>query len=235
MMAKTTFRRMSLVAALLAAALLPLAAQSRVVERTYLATDKDVYVAGETVWYSAFCLDAATGGPSPVSSVAYVELHSADGLAATSKVALAAGRGGGRLPLPVALPTGNYRLVAYTAQNRDEAGYEYEGLAAKTISVFNVFSADRVKDGVEVVDAETYERLRAERSPVKPGSLPLRWEDGRLLLTNPTRETLSLSLSVWHDDGFLSNGNPGIDQFLAACRAVGPRTFLGETVPDYEG
>ena len=227
---------------------LPLTAQGRVVERTYLATDKDVYVAGETVWYSAFCVDAVTGRLSPVSSVAYIELHSADGLAATSKVALAGGRGGGRLQLPTALPTGNYRLIAYTSQNKDEADYNYEGLASKTISVFNVFSTGRVKDGVEVVDAEEYARLRAERSSARPGmsgnavisgsgkdSLPIRWEDGRLQLSNPTRDTLSLSFSVWHDDGFLSNGNPGIDQFLAACRQVGPRTFLGETVPDYEG
>ena len=81
-------------AALLLGAL-PLSAQERVVERTFLSTDKDVYVAGENVWYSAFCLDAGTLRYSPVSSVAYVELHSADGLAATSKVALVGGRGGG--------------------------------------------------------------------------------------------------------------------------------------------
>ena len=57
----------------------PASAQGRVVERTWLSTDKDVYVAGESVWYSAFCLDAGTLRYSPVSSVAYVELHSADG------------------------------------------------------------------------------------------------------------------------------------------------------------
>ena len=83
-----------LVAALVAFA--PLSAQERVVERTWLSTDKDVYLAGETVWLSAFCLDAASGAFSDVSSVAYVELHSAGGLAATAKVALSGGRGGGR-------------------------------------------------------------------------------------------------------------------------------------------
>lgn len=213
----------------------PLFAQGRVVERTWLSTDKDVYVAGESVWYSAFCLDVSQMTFSPVSSVAYVELHSAAGLAATSKVALADGRGGGRLQLPQSLPTGNYRLIAYTAQNKDEVDYDYEGLAAKTISVFNVFSTDRVKEGVEVVDAEEYARLRAERSPAGPGMTLLQWDGIQLTLSNPTDETVSLSLSVWHDDGFLANENPGIDRFLTDCRGVGPRTFRGEIVSDYEG
>ena len=222
-----------LVAALVAFA--PLSAQERVVERTWLSTDKDVYLAGETVWLSAFCLDAASGAFSDVSSVAYVELHSAGGLAATAKVALSGGRGGGRLDLPLTLATGNYRLIVYTAQNKDEADYDYEGLAAKTISVFNVFSSDRVKDGVEVVSAGEY-RDEGQRHP-RPdrGSLALRYEDGRLVLDNPTGERLTLSLSVWHDDGFHSPANPGIADFLAGCRAVGPRTFRGQLPPDYEG
>ena len=211
----------------------PAFAQARVVERTWLSTDKEVYVAGESGWYSAFCLDAGSLRYSPVSSVAYVELHSADGLAATSKVALAGGRGGGRLLLPQSLPTGNYRLIVYTAQNKDEVDYDYEGLASKTISVFNVFSSERVKDGVEVVDAEEYAGLRHPR--LDRGSLELSWDGHNLTLTNPTGEALSLSLSVWHDDGFVSVDNPGIDQFLDDCRQVGSRRFRGETPPDYEG
>ena len=96
-------RRICLLTGMFAMLLLgatPAFAQARVVERTWLSTDKDVYMAGESVWLSAFCLDAGSLRYSPVSSVAYVELHSADALAATSKVALSGGRGGGRLLLP---------------------------------------------------------------------------------------------------------------------------------------
>ena len=222
-------------------------AQDRVVERTYVSTDKDVYVAGDPLWYSAFCLDATQGTFSPVSSIAYVELHAADGLACSGKVALMGGRGAGRLLLPATLPTGNYRLVVYTSQNRAETDYDYTGIASKTISVFNVFSNERVKDGVEFVDAQEYDRLVAEGSPVKPGmtgsvvpgsdraSLEVSWNGSNLVLHNPTGETATLSLSVWHDDGFLPNGNPTIDEFVAGCRQVGPRRLDNRIPPDYEG
>ena len=220
-------------------------AQDRVVERTYLTTDRDVYVAGEPLWYSAFCLDAARGTLSPISSVAYVELHNAETMVASGKVALVNGRGAGQLSLPASLPTGNYRLVAYTAQNRAERGYDFNGLASKTISVFNVFSGDRVKDGVEVVSEEDYERCRIESGMTKgnhgviPGSAPepvaLSWNGEGLVVENRGDQPATLSLSVTHDDVFVSNGNPTIADFTAAARRVGPRRFDNTILPEFEG
>ena len=227
-------------------AFLPLQAQPRVAERVYVSTDKDVYVAGDRVWCSAFCVDTQ-GRLSSVSRVACLELHSADGLAATARLALEGGRGAGLLELPVSLPTGNYRLIAYTSQNRAEEGYDYEGIASKTLSVFNVLTTDRVTDGVSVVSPEEYARLCGTGSPVKPGmtdvvmpgsdraSLVLEWHDGSLVLVNRTGKPVSLSLSVWHDDGFVSNGNPGIGEFLKDVRKVGPVRFDDRVLPDYEG
>ena len=217
-------------------ALLPLQAQQRALERVYVTTDKDVYVAGDRIWCSAFCVDAG-GGLSPVSRVAYLELHSADGLAATARLALEQGRGAGTMELPGSLPTGNYRLIAYTAQNRAEIGYDYEGIAAKTISVFNVLSTDRVSNGVRVVSPEEYAQLEAERST--PGSdrasLDLDWRDGSLTLVNRSDAPVTLSLSVYHDDGIVSNANPSIGDFLAGVRDVAPARFDDRVLPDYEG
>ena len=231
-------KRALLILITLAVTALSLAGQGRVVERTWVSTDKDVYVAGESIWYSAFCIDVSTGMFSNISSIAYLELHSADGLAATSRAALSGGRGAGRMVLPNTLPTGNYRLIVYTAQNRDEVDYDYNGIASKTISVFNVFSADRVTDGVEVVTDGEYEGMG---SPVKPGmttdraSLELTVDAGRVTLTNKTGEPVTFSLSVYHDDGFLSNDNPSIADFIAEARRTGLRSFRGERIPDYEG
>lgn len=212
-------------------------AQERVVERTYVSTDRDVYVAGERIWYSAFCLDATKGTFSPISNVAYVELHDGEAMVASGKVALVDGRGAGQLRLPAALPTGNYRLIAYTAQNKAERGYEFTGLASKTISVFNAFSGERVKDGVEAVSEGTYEGLRSriKSGMTKEKTLEVSWKDGSLILTNHSDQAATLSLSVIHDDGILSNNNPTIADFMAQARKVGPRQFDNSIVPEYEG
>ena len=218
-------------------------AQDRVVERTYLSTDRDVYVAGETLWYSAFCLDAAKGTLTTVSSVAYVELHDAEKMVASGKVALLNGRGAGQLTIPGSLPTGNYRLVVYTSQNKAELGYDYNGLASKTVSVFNVFSGERVKDGVELVSPEEYERCRIKSGMTEKGVMPgpdraslnVVWRDSVLEVTNNGASRATFSLSVTHDDGFASNGNPTIADFTAQARRVGPRSFDNSILPDFEG
>ena len=106
-------------------------------------------------------------------------------------------------------------------------------MASKTISVFNVFSNDRIKDGVEVLSPEAYEALSVPAS--ETSSLSLQWEDGILTLGNPTGEAASLSISVFHDDGILSPDNPTIADFTAACAKLGPRTMDTGTVPEFDG
>jgi hypothetical protein len=227
-------KRRSILLLLLTLVPLLLPAQRRTVERTYVSTDKNVYVAGERIWCSAFCVEPS-GRLSDVSRVAYLELHSADGLAATARLDLEDGRGAGALQLPGTLPTGNYRLIAYTAQNKAEQGYDYEGIAAKTISVFNVLTTERVTGGVEVVSGEEYEKMRFPVGAGNDAGVELRWEGNGLRLVNRAGEALSLSLSVYHDDGIRENANPGIADFLSACRTVGERTIDPQALSDYEG
>lgn len=220
----------------------PIAAQETVVERVWVATDKQVYLAGERIHCAAFCVDAA-GGLSSLNRVAYLELHSADGLAATAKLSLDGGRGGGYLDLPVSLPTGNYRLIAYTAQNRNEIDYGFAGPAARTLSVFNTQSNRRVKDGVEVVSAEEYERRRIESVRTKEsasremnrGLLVLSHADSTLTLTNTSSYPLTLCLSITRDDGILPPAGPSLDTFMEMVHTLGPRQFENRVNIDYEG
>lgn len=214
---------------------LRLQAQERTVERTYLSTDRDAYIAGETLWCSAFCMDAATGRPSALSSIVYVELHNADGVAATARIALSGGRGGGGLALPLNLPTGNYRLIAYTAQNRNEAEYDFPGAAAKTVSVYNAFSRERV-GAVEL----------SEERPAPPEALA---DAGPLSLTAPATaapgavvslevtvpDDATFSLSVCLEDGLPHNGNPSMETFLLALSQTERPLFSQDFVPEFEG
>ena len=226
-------RRSLILLIMMGLSLLPLRAQERTAERTYVTTDRSVYVAGDRIWCSAFCV-TGEGRLSGVSRVAYLELHSADGVAATAKLALNGGRGAGYLDLPTSLPTGNYRLVAYTAQNKDEVDYDYTGLASKTLSIFNVFSTDRVTDGVEVVSPEEYAQRHARHD--ERGDVELIWTpDSTLRITNNTGERITFSLSVAREDDIVPPANPDVADFLAAAKQVGRRTFRGEVIPELEG
>ena len=102
--------------AVLTAALLPASAQVHLSERVYVSTDRDVYVAGDEMFVSAFCFDRTNGGLSNGSRTVYLEIISTDGPVQTSKVAIEGGRGGGVVSLLNSIPTGEYRLIAYTSQ-----------------------------------------------------------------------------------------------------------------------
>ncbi|MBO4924161.1 MAG: hypothetical protein J5382_08560, partial [Bacteroidales bacterium] len=118
-------KRTATIILLLFSAVLVCAAQGHLSERVYVSTDRDVYVAGDEVFLSAFCFDMNTGKLSGFSRTAYLEVVSPDGPVQTAKLALEGGRGGGVIRLHNTIPTGNYQLVAYTAQCFNEEGYDF--------------------------------------------------------------------------------------------------------------
>ena len=215
-------KRLLLLIAGLAGALCPAFAQSA--ERTYVTTDRDWYAAGETVYLSAFCVDVSDGVRlSNVSAVAYVELTSADGMAVGGKVALKGGRGAGSLVLPRNLPTGNYRLSAYTALSAREGNYDPR-TGSRILSVYNTLSTERVKDAVEVGTAPAGQE-QPNSASLQVRTLP----DGRIGLTSS--EPVSLSLSVYRNEPFPSYGKGSLAQALEV--PAGP--FTRDAVPEYDG
>ena len=208
----------------------------RLRERVYVSTDREVYVAGDAVWLSAWCVDAGTGRLSAFSKTAYVEVHSPTGLVQTAKIALDGGRGAGRLVLPSTLPTGNYRLLAYTKLGASEEGFD-PLTGARTLSVFNTFSTERTEGGVEVVT----EAPLALPVPAA-GSLRISADDAgtsgstRIVLTNNGSEKIGFSLSVRHDDGIPTYDGTHIADFIRNTRSLpAARGFDGSVIPEYEG
>ena len=153
--------------------LLPLCAgaQTTVVEKTYISTDREIYVSGDKIWCSAFCVDAANGlRPSSLSAIAYVEIVSEDGTLESGKIALSEGRGAGTIEIPATAPTGNYRIVAYTAYTKNTPGFNPQEHISKTISIFNTSTKERVKNGVKILSDSEYDALRTPAST--PASTP---------------------------------------------------------------
>ena len=213
-------------------------AAAGLVERTYVCTDRHSYVAGEDVFCSVFCFDGGSGSLSDFSSVAYVELISPEGSAVRVKMALQDGRGAGRLRLPSTLPTGNYRLIAYTALNRNEEDMDYFR-GSRVISVYNTLSASRQDSVVPDGDAATaaVEGTGRPYGAAAPAGLVMQQRGDSLFLRNSGTECLDFCLSLSISDALPDPEGPGLADFLEA--RSGDRTTLRTdaklSIPEYEG
>lgn len=217
----------------------------RIIERVYISTDKDCYVAGDVMWCSAYCFDIKnnTKELSNLSSIAYLELHSTSGLVQTGKIALINGRGAGKITLSANLPTGNYKLLSYTSQNKNEVNFDIK--TAKTISVFNTFTKDRVPEGVELISGDKYSEkfdsikfeksvgnfeiiLPQEKYFSKSSNIPIK-------LKNNSSTGATINVSVFHDDDLITSSPYTIDQFINTTSKIKNVQFSDVAIPEYEG
>lgn len=96
-------------------------------EKVYLHTDKDSYIAGDTLWFRAYVVDAATHEPLTASKYVYAELRSSEkppsGEERPAPVRIRIlerdGIYAGYFPLPLTSKSGDYTLTAYTAYMRN--------------------------------------------------------------------------------------------------------------------
>lgn len=199
-------------------------------ERVYIFTDRNTYLSGDRVWCSLFCMDE-NGRFSGQSSVAYIELVGVDGSAAEAKIGLFAGRGSGEFVIPVSVPTGNYRLMAYTSLGREDSAM----YGSRLISVYNTFSTARVSSGV-IASAPPRRPILADEESDKvrlvvPGTV----HQGSRFTLIIESEGADLAVSVSHQDDLVQLSPERIDTFMAGFPfkdivTPGPLEYEGETV-----
>lgn len=94
-------------------------------ERLHVVTDRDIYCAGDTVWFRVFVVDASTLRQTSVSKYSYVELRNPfNGVSCRVKIIEREGVYAGYVPLSEDLPEGDYTLVAYTMYS-ENVGRDY--------------------------------------------------------------------------------------------------------------
>lgn len=209
------------------------------VERIFVSTDREVYISGDMVWCSLFCLDQ-DGKYSPYSAVSYLELVSVDGSVAEAKIGLLEGRGAGCFRIPVTVPTGVYRLVSYTAMNTNEEGTPWMA-GSKVLTIFNTVATARVKDGVEIVAPEAYPSVK---KPAREGTGNIRFGSSVHARRNSdiavNIENLGpladVSFSVYHEDDLIpaaqDNSMAGFLRYLPS--SASPR-ITGDRPLEYDG
>lgn len=214
-------------------------ADNHPVERIFISTDREVYIAGDVVFCSLFCLDSQAL-PSNSSAVSYLELVSTEGTVTEAKIGLLEGRGAGSFRIPVSTPTGVYRLVAYTSGNVGEDGAPWIA-GSRLLTIFNTLSVSRVKDGVFILDEAAYQSLKSF-SPENAG---------QLIISSPARSqelseytifmenggtAADFSLSVYHEDDIVpvkqENSMAG---FLASLPSVSTQEYTSKRQIDYDG
>lgn len=223
-------------------------AQQRTVERIYITTDRDFYVAGESVWLSLYCFDMADGQPrlSGLSSVAYLELHSSVSAALTVKIGVNNGRGSGKIDLPPALPTGNYRLIAYTKQMLNEDTLKY---FSKIIPIYNTLTSERIPGNVVVGNSDSSAVPAGDKSIALrrggPALIAAQLNHGKTASVNSSlpvticnlgKEWATISLSVSKLSLKPANPSASLGEFLAAGKESAKDVKFSTTyVPEYEG
>jgi len=223
-----------------------------IIERLYVSTDKECYVAGEAIWISLFCFDANKEplALSNLSSVAYIELRSSTGIAAKTKVALIGGRGSGRIELPNSTPTGNYRMIAYTSYMRNETSLKYFD---KVLSIYNTLSNDRDNSCVIEEPAPKDSLLATPSEMVTLGTRPILVEapktvllsiegkefkpnsEIKLTLSNKYDSPLSLSVSVVNEDHLTTYKSLPIYNSLDFKSGIKEHSVEIKNIPEYEG
>jgi len=92
-----------------------LLSRSQPLEKLFVHSDKETYLAGEILWMKLYVVDAATRRPGTLSRSAFVEILSDEQKPVLqARIALDSGTGNGSFQLPFSLHSGNYWLRAYT-------------------------------------------------------------------------------------------------------------------------
>jgi hypothetical protein len=90
--------------------------QQYVPEKLFVHTDRDSYVSREILWFRIYYVDAFYNKPDSISKIAYIEMLDKNNLPVIQqKVSLKAGESNGSMIIPVNIPSGIYRLRAYTS------------------------------------------------------------------------------------------------------------------------
>ena len=100
-------------------------------EVAYLQTDRTTYIAGESIFYKLYVLDAETKKRSEISKVGYILVRSANSQSSLKiRVKIDSGMASGSILLPDTLTSGVYQLVAFTStmRNSGEQGFFYQEL-----------------------------------------------------------------------------------------------------------
>jgi len=126
----------------------------KIVEKVYIHSDRDIYFAGDDIWFKAYLIDALDRTLTENSSNLHVELISPSSkIISTRIIQLAGGLGNGDFKLAADVRSGRYKLRAYTNYMRN---FGDQLFFSKDITVINSADSSLVSDQIKYVENKLY-------------------------------------------------------------------------------
>ncbi len=95
-------------------------------ERVYVHQNATLLFVGEYIYFKVYSLEVKNNAPSKVSKIAYVELIGKNNnIVFKEKITLEKGVGYGEFFIPTTVPSGNYKLIAYTKWMQNNSSFKY--------------------------------------------------------------------------------------------------------------
>lgn len=170
-------------------------------EKAYVYTDKDNYLAGEEILVK-FRVTDADFQPSLYSRVGYIEICDTQKPHIQTKLALTEGCGYGRIAIPDHLPSGIYRLTAYTRYMRNLGEESFFSLP---IAILNM-GRSAATDSIRISEVPLDDPLR-ESTGIRVRTNEKRYSSRsqvRLYLENMPSKPADLTVTVYRNDSLVS-------------------------------
>ena len=202
-------------------------------ERIYLQTDKQLYLAGELLWLKLYTTDTA-GRLMDCSKIGYVELIHDSIPEVQVKIAIQDGTGAGWMELPALLPTGYYRMIAYTRFMRNEGeGVFFE----KIIAIVNPFHQNNEMYADETNRSFSFQSIEKSSHSIELSLAKSTYSTrnkGEIRIKGLPAENISLGISIACVDPVLEK-TATIDEWKKQLASKHTPVTNSRFLPEYEG
>ena len=178
-------------------------------EKLFVSTDRNIYAAGETIWFSSWIFNADDLSPEPYEKILYIDIFDyAGNIISQNLFTIDHGRSEGQINLGLGLSNGYYQFVAYTNYMKN-LGNEF--LFKKTIAVHTLLPI----------------RSEEERSPVPQAEKTLLYSQTKNKLKHKQQQASDINISFLPEGGNWMVGIPGRIAFVGSQNGNDSLQFSG--------
>jgi len=97
-------------------------------EKVYVHQNSTLIISGEYIFYKFYCINNKTNSLSNISKIGYLEIVNENKqVVLKQKITLSGGQGQGQgdIFIPTTIPSGNYKLIAYTQWMKNNKGFNF--------------------------------------------------------------------------------------------------------------